>query len=337
MRPLVRRALVRGAGAALAMPFIPRLGHAAEVTWRLGHVAPTATVLHEHLLEAADAIKKRSDGKMELKIIPEGQAGIQSGLLAQVRNGGMEMTLVSGVQLAPTMPISGIPSAAFLFADHKAVWQAMDGELGELLRTQISSLLGIQVMEKIWDFGFRHITTNDRAITKAGDLAGLKIRSQIDEDQMDMLRALDAVPVAITLPYLRTALQHRQIDGQDSTLPVVQYARLNEVQSYCALTSHAWDGQWICVNDAAWKKLPERMQRIVANTMNGVAPRQREASATFERNVRENLAKAGLKFTDVDKASFRDRLRQKGYYAGVKAKIGDPAWALVQKISGVAA
>ncbi len=337
MTPLSRRRSLLTAGSALAMPAIARYAHAAEITWRIGHVAPANTPLHKHLTEAADAIAKRSEGRMELKILGEGKAGIQSGLLGQVRNGGIEMTVVSSAQLAPTIVACAIPSAGFLFGGRPALWEAIDGDLGQYLRAQIGTQLGVEVLEKVWDFGFRHITTFGHSITKAEDISGLKIRTQIDSDQMDMFRALGAVPIVITLPYLRAALEHRQLDGQEGMLPVVQYARLNEVQSHCAMTHHIWDGFWVCVNAAAWKNLPERLQKIVANTLNGTATRQREDSAQMEAAVKETLSKAGMIFTNVNQASFRDALRRKGYYAQVKAKIGDRAWETVQKSTGVVA
>jgi tripartite ATP-independent transporter DctP family solute receptor len=336
MKQVARRVVLRGAGAALAAPTICQYAHAAEVTWRLGHVAPTDTPLHRRLLEAADAITKRSDGKMELSIVGEGRAGIQSGLLAQVRGGGIEMTVAASTQLATTLPLCSIPSIGFLFGDYTSLWPAIDGELGQIIRSQFQSQLGMVVLDKIWDFGFRQITTSTHPIQTAMDLAGLKIRTQIDVEQMEIFRALGAIPVVVTLPYLRTALEHHQIEGQEGMLPVVEYARLNEVQNYCAMTYHIWDGLWLCVNPAAWTNLPERLQHIVANALNGAAQRQREDSAKMEESIRASLARTGMKFTDVALDTFRDALRRQGYYAKIKTKLGDQTWQVIQKTTGVA-
>jgi hypothetical protein len=79
MKIRTRRTALRIVGTALAAPAIARYAQAAEIRWRLGHVAPLDTPLHQRLTEASDAISKRSDGQMELSIIGEGRAGIQSG------------------------------------------------------------------------------------------------------------------------------------------------------------------------------------------------------------------------------------------------------------------
>ncbi|MSP00818.1 MAG: TRAP transporter substrate-binding protein [Acetobacteraceae bacterium] len=334
-KPLSRRLAWQAAGVALTAPMISRYARASGITWRIGHVAPVDTPLHRYLVEAAESISKRSDGRMELVVVPEGKAGIQSGLLAQVRNGGIEMTVTTCTQLAPTLAACSIPSIGFLFGDHSRLWPAMDGELGQLIRGQIATQQGLEVLEKIWDFGFRQITTSSRPIRTAADLSGLKIRTQVDADQMDMFRSLNTVPVVITLSYLRKALEHHQIDGQEGMLPVVEYARLSEVQTHCAMTNHVWDGLWLCANPTAWKQLPERLQRIVANTLNGFAPRQRADSLKMETSLRESLTKGGMTFTDVDQASFRDLLRSQGYYARIKAKFGEQTWNVMQKTTGI--
>jgi TRAP-type C4-dicarboxylate transport system substrate-binding protein len=225
----------------------------------------------------------------------------------------------------------------FVFGDYASLWPAIDGELGQTIRTQIRTQLNLEISERIWDFGFRNITTSTHPIQTAADLAGLKIRTQVDSDEMDMFRALAAIPVVITLPYLRMALEHHQIDGQEGMLPVVEYARLNEVQTYCAMTHHIWDGLWVCINPTAWKNLPERLQNIVANTLNGSAQRQREDSAKMDDSIRDSLTKTGMKFTEVDQGSFREMLRRQGYYARLRTKFGEQTWSIVQKATGVAA
>jgi tripartite ATP-independent transporter DctP family solute receptor len=312
-----------------------RFAHAAEIRWRVGHVAPLDTPLHQHLLEASDAIEKRSGGQMELAVIGEGRAGIQSGLLAQVRNGAIEMTVATCTQLVPMWPSCSLPLIGFMFSDYAALWPAMDGKFGQMIRSRTPSLLGLEVLETIWDFGFRHITTSVRPVQAATDVAGLKIRTQIDSEEMDMFRALSAIPVAMTLPHLRTALEHHQLDGQEGMLAVVELARLNEVQTYCALTRHIWDGFWLCINPAAWRNLPERLRNIVGNTLNGAGQRQRADSEKMEESLRKALARAGMKFIEVDQASFRDVLRRQGYYARLKSRLDEQTWRIVQEATGL--
>ena len=271
---------------------------------------------------------------MALQVVGEGKAGVQSGLLDQVRKGGIEMAVMTNGFLAPRVQGCAIPSIGFLFADYRALWPAMDGALGAIVRKQASTQLEIEILDKVWDFGFRDITTSTRPIRTAGDIGGLKIRTQIDSDEMDLFRSLNAVPVVITLPFLRMALDHRQIDGQEGLLQIVEYARLNEVQHFCAMTRHVWDGLWICANPAAWKSIPERYRNIIANTVNAAALRQRETAAAEDETRRASLEKAGLAFNDIDIETFRDTLRRQGYYARLKARYDAQTWTAIEAVSG---
>ena len=80
-----------------------------------------------------------------------------------------------------------------------------------------------------------------------------------------------------------------------------------------------------------------RLQRIVANTLNGAGQRQRVDSSQMEDSTRAALAGGGMKFAEVDIANFRDVLRRQGYYARVKARVGEPMWQVIQKATGIAA
>jgi hypothetical protein len=73
------------------------------------------------------------------------------------------------------------------------------------------------------------------------------------------------------------------------------------------------------------------------NTLNGSAQHQRDDSAAMEDTIRVSLGKGGLKFIDVEPGSFRDALRTHGHYAEIRKKLGDQAWDVIQRTTGVTA
>ena len=337
MKPstITRRTALRAGGGALALPFLARAAHAVDVTWHIGHIAPANAAVNQRLLEAADSISKRSEGRIAVVVGAAASMGQQAGLLDQVRNGGgVDMALVTGLTLSRLVPEFQVPATGFLFDDDASVWRNLDGDLGRYLTGRANKQLGIQIMDKVWNYGFRHITNSVRPIKTASDIAGLRIRTVPEVEQEDMFKSLDTIPITMSTSYLKEALRHHQIDGQDGVLPLVGLANLYQVQSHCALTRHGWDGHWICYNTASWKKLPERFQAIIANTLNGLAARQRDDTAQEETNMRASFEKAGMVFSDPDRASFREVLRKKEYYSRVKARLGPEPWRIMQPILG---
>ena len=65
----------------------------------------------------------------------------------------------AGLILASILPVTAVNGMGFAFKDYAQVWAAIDGDLGDYIRAQISAKAGLVPMEKRWDLGFRQITT----------------------------------------------------------------------------------------------------------------------------------------------------------------------------------
>ena len=331
-RGMRRRAML--AAAAVAVPFLPRLARAAEFTWRVGHNLPVDFPLHLRLVEAAGTIASRSEGQMAVEIYPDSQLGSGVGLLAQLRAGTIDVAPLTSQLLAQDLAVAALPMVGFAFAGTDPLWSALDGDAGGFIRGQIKEQLGLVAMDRCWDFGFRQITTSDKAVKSAGDMAGLRLRTLPDADFIGLFQALKALPVAMPLNTLQKALGSHAIDGQDSVLPLVQAAGLSRVQSRCALTNHIWDGEWICVSGNAWSRLPAKLKDVVVAALNESGLRQRQDIAEANARTRKSLEAAGMTFNTVDPLDFRAVLRTSGYYAAWRTRMGDGAWAALEKYAG---
>src|SRR3546814_11501096 len=91
-----------------------------------------------------------------------------------------------------------------------------------------------------------------------------------------MFKALGAAPTSLQFSEVYSALQTKIVDAQENPLPIIQVAKLYEVQKYCSLTNHIWDGFWFIANGAAWDRLPKDLKTIVADAINGAGVRQSE-------------------------------------------------------------
>jgi TRAP-type transport system periplasmic protein len=149
-----------------------------------------------------------------------------------------------------------------------------------------------------------------------------------------MFKAFDASPASINFSEVYSALQTKIVEGQENPLALISTAKLYEVQKYCSLTNHMWDGFWFLANRRAWEAVPEDMRAIVARNINAAAVKERADTAKLNASVREELASKGLVFNQPDVAPFREKLRSAGFYSEWKGKYGDEAWALLEKSVG---
>jgi len=101
--------------------------------------------------------------------------GGDSAMLTQLRAGAINFLTYLDGSLATIVPLSSISNVGFAFKDYAEVFSAMDGPLGAMVRGEIVKA-GLHVFERIWDNGFRQLTTSTKAIVVPDDLNGLKIR-----------------------------------------------------------------------------------------------------------------------------------------------------------------
>ena len=321
------------ASAATLTAGLPRFAHAADFSFKYGHNLPVTHPLHIRAQEAADRIAKESNGRVEIKIFPNNQLGGDTDMLAQVRSGGLDFFTPSALVVATLVPVAAINAVGFAFADYKQVWSAMDGGLGAHVRAALEKVR-LHAFEKMWDNGFRQTTTSNRPIETAKDMDGLKIRVPVSPLSIAMFKGLGAAPTSLQFSEVYTALQTKVVDAQENPLPIIQVAKLYEVQKYCSLTNHIWDGFWFIANGPSFERLPPELRTIVSNAINDAGVKQREDIAKFNATVQADLQSKGLAFNRPAPDTFRAKLRESGFYDDWKKRFGNEAWALLEQASG---
>ncbi|ABD88259.1 TRAP transporter substrate-binding protein [Rhodopseudomonas palustris] len=331
-RTLLKASAAVGLLGGAAAPGLAR-AQQAEFSYKYANNLPDTHPLNRRAREMAAAIKAETGGRLEIRIFPNNQLGADTDMLNQIRSGGVEFFTLSGLILATLVPAAAINGIGFAFPDYDTVWKAMDGELGGHIRGEITKA-NLVVMDKIWDNGFRQTTSANRPINGPDDFKGFKIRVPVSPLWTSMFKAFDAAPAAINFSEVYSALQTKVVEGQENPLVLIATAKLYEVQKYCALTNHMWDGFWFLANRRAWEKLPEDLRAIVANTINAAAANERADIAKLNQTLHDDLAAKGLVFNQPSPAPFRDKLRKAGFYAEWKAKFGEQTWSLLEKSAG---
>jgi len=331
-----RRALIQriaATAAATAAPMQLAFGQSAEFTYKYANNLPPTHAVNLRLQEAAKAIKEATGGRMELQIFPASQLGSDTDTLSQLRSGGVEFFNLSGLILATLIPTVSISAIGFAFKDYDAVWKAMDGDLGAYIRSQIAKV-GLVGLEKPFDNGFRQMTSSTKAIRSPADLQGFKMRVPVSPMSTSLFKSFGAAPVAINVVELYTALQTGIADGQENPLNLIQLFKFHEVQKYCSITNHMWDGFWCLANRRAWERLPENIRGIAAQHINAAAVKERADLVVNNDALQKELEAAGMTFNTTQADDFRQILGKSGFYAEWKKKMGDEGWSVLEKSVG---
>src|SRR6201995_1921016 len=332
---MTRRGLLCAASAALTTTVLKKTASAAaEFEFKLGVNTPDDHPLTIRLTEAARAIGAQSSGRLKVAGFPNSQLGGDPEMLSQVRAGGIELMAAPSLTLSILVPLSGLPSIGFAFPGYDQVWAAMDGGVGDLVRDAIGKA-GVVPMRKVWDNGFRQITSSSsRQINSVEDLKGFKIRVPVTALLTSLFSGLGALPSSISVSELYSSLQTHIVEGQENPLAQVSTNKFYEVQKYCALSNHCWSGYWIIGNRRTMSSLPPDLLELVNASFDAAALKERADLVEMDRSLQVELTGKGMMFNKPDAVQFRAALVKAGFYAQWQKTYGEEAWAQLEKYTG---
>lgn len=330
---LTRKQFLIGTAGLTAAAIIGRARAARPIVIKFGVDLTADHPTSVHVQAAADEIKKATDGAVTLQVFANNQLGDDTHMLANLRSGAMQMMGIGDNILADLVPSAAIDNVGFAFRDSKTAWEAMDGKVGDIVRPQIEKT-GLHVMRKVWDMGFREITTSTKPINAPSDLKGFKIRVPPSEMNLSLFKDLGAAPVTMNSADLYTALQTKVVDGQETPLGVIETTRWYQVQKYCSLTNHMWVSYWMAFNGEFWKSIPANYQTIISDALSKAADAQRIANSQLNASLQAKLTSQGLTFNTPDTAPFQKALRDGGYYKEWKDKFGPELWSALETYTG---
>ena len=336
MTNTTRRNVLRTFSAAATagiLSGLPGIARGAEFSYKYGNNLPVTHPLNVRAQEAVERILKESNGRVDIKIFPNNQLGGDTDMLGQVRSGGIDFFTPSALVIATLVPVAAINAVGFAFSDYEQVWAAMDGKLGAHVREAIGKMR-LHAFDKMWDNGFRQMTSSKAPIQSARDMDGLKIRVPVSPLSISMFKALGAAPASLQFSEVYSALQTKIVDAQENPLPIIEVAKLYEVQKFCSQTNHIWDGFWFIANGRSWERLPADLKVIVARAINEAGVKQRDDIRKLNESVASSLQTKGLALNRPPADTFRAKLRDAGFYAEWKGRFGAEPWALLEQAVG---
>lgn len=288
---------------ALGAAMLGATGASAE-TYKWAHVYEPDSSYHKWATWAADQIREKTDGRVDIQVFPASQLGNESDI-----NEGLTIGSVDIIYTGPNFaerdygPIA-ISDYPFMLKNYDH-WKAYrDSDLFKELSEGYKEATGHTVMAITW-YGYRHVTSNF-PITKPEDMKGLKIRVPDAPAYLAFPKALGANPTPIAFAEVYLALQNGTVDAQENPLPTIEAKKFYEVQKNISLTGHIIDSLLTVVSGQAWNKLSAEDKKIFGDVMAEAADKAGRDIAASEARLAEEFKKKGLNVITVDKNAFRE-------------------------------
>jgi TRAP-type C4-dicarboxylate transport system substrate-binding protein len=163
----------------------------SPVTLKFGGYQPPASIHNVAAARFGELLRQKLGDRITFELIGSVlDLGRPSGdLPVMVEKGELSFCYMSTVRFASAVPELQLLELPFLVRDRRAVWRALDGELGALFVSRMHAATPYRVLG-LWDNGFRHVTNKVRPIRTPADCRGLRIRSLMMALLGEVFRAL---------------------------------------------------------------------------------------------------------------------------------------------------
>jgi tripartite ATP-independent transporter DctP family solute receptor len=230
-----------GLGAAAALLSAQAL--AADVTIRLAHLNPEDPFQsHSGAMAAVfkSLVESNSNGAIEVQLFPNGQLGKDNEVIEQVRSGIVESTISSSGGMAQHYPLVGVFDIPFAFPNIGVASRVIskDSAFGKKFIADLEGKTELKVLGLIDSGGFFAFTNSKKPITSVADMDGLRIRTMTLPTHEAIVSSLGGQPTPLPWAEVYTALQTGVADGQMNPVPIIAFAKFDEVQKYLSVTNH---------------------------------------------------------------------------------------------------
>ena len=127
-----RRTLLLGGAGVVAMPWVSR-AQQLKSEYKLSVVGNRPIPLSEGAFQWAELVTQRTNGRINVKVYPGSQlvGGDQTRELVAMRQGIIDFTVSSTINLSPQIKEMTLYSMPFLMPNHKAFDALINGEVGQ--------------------------------------------------------------------------------------------------------------------------------------------------------------------------------------------------------------
>jgi TRAP-type transport system periplasmic protein len=246
----------------------------------------------EGMEKFAEIVEEKSDGNINVRLFPGGTLGGDVQTISALQGGTVEMSVMNAGLLSGNVKEFGVVDLPFLFSTPEEADAIMDGPIGERLAGMLpeKGLVGLGY----WELGFRNLTNNRHPVTKAEDVAGLKIRTLQSPIFIDMFNTLGANAVPMPFPEVYTALETGTVDGQENPFTLIETSKFYEVQDYATETRHVYNPQIVLVSKQFWDELNEDERKLLQEAAVEARDYQRQVSREAAAKAVETLKEEGM-------------------------------------------
>ncbi len=279
------------------------------ITINIGHVLTTDEQVHKELVNVAEAVAERSDGRLVIEVFPNGELGQNRDLIEQAVLGealivGMDPGYAADVGVSEM----GILNGPFLFEDETEVIKLTESDLQESWEEQLRAESGLVSFSWNWYFGPRHII-GDEGYPTPDSLTDVNIRILPNPVWIETFEALPGTPVQLEFSEVYTGLSQGVVDAAEMPLSTYLASSLYEVADTVTLTSHFLQTSGYGIHESIWNSLDAELQTILEEEFHAAGERLTEVTVADQETLRGELEALGVTFVEADRDAYTEAVQ----------------------------
>jgi tripartite ATP-independent transporter DctP family solute receptor len=273
----------------------------AQTKLRAWNIHPDGYPVTEAMKRFASLVDQRTNGRYQIEIFSNAVLGDQPKAVQMLKSGEVDVAEFSSGPLSDAVPGIKALNLPFLFSDSAHMFKHLDGNLGKSYATRLQEA-GFVVLGW-YDGGARSFYCANRPVNGFKDLAGARIRVQQSEVYLEMVKLMEATPVALPFKDVQAALEKGEVDCAENNMPSYESTGHYKVAKSVYLTNHVISPEALVVSTKLWGSLnaADRDAFLKAGQESALVMRQlwskRVAAAM------ETAAKQGVQFVRVKDAA----------------------------------
>lgn len=249
------------AAAILVAPLSTHVLAQEKYDLSLSLFSPSANAANETLLDWANDLREKSDGRLNIQFFPMGQMGPPPRQFDLARTGTADMAWLIHGFTPGRFPMTEVAYLPGLFKSSEEGSPVLMEAVPEYLAEEHT---GVKVLAITYSTPLVLFTIEDE-INEPADLDGMRIRHP-GAPIADTIRAFGGAPVAVPPPEMSEALSRRVVDGIATNYEAAHgWSFLNEL-NYVSDPGIGSVTLGLVINQKSYDSLPDDLQTLIDET-----------------------------------------------------------------------
>jgi TRAP-type C4-dicarboxylate transport system substrate-binding protein len=302
-----RHSVVRVRASLLFMTLLLLAATGSAVAQPLFRISLENTADHVQVIAVrrfADALAARTAGELTVEVHSDARLFRDRDVVRALRDGKAEMAVPGTWQLDRFEPsVGALLLPAFYGRPASYLNEQVDGVFGAEISGRIEASTGTVVLGGWIDLGPVHLFTVDTPIRTHADIAGLRLRYAGGVVNELRLAAFGAEPHLIAWPDFPEHLREGAVDGVLTSYETIASAALWDAGISYAFEDSQYFGRYVpLVSAGFWRRIPDHLRRIIADTWNEHVATARAAAARSQARAKETLRSHGVTIVNPSQA-----------------------------------